>query len=167
MIDRFKTYGKIIFDPIDKTNKHVTQASWKKVAMVDIKSDISEYYGWFIDKRFNIVLNPPLRKAHVTFINDRKDDLGVNGVEMWEKVKTKWDGKEVEVILFTSPRTDGQHWWLNIPEEERGLLHGIRQELSLGRPHWGLHLSIGYANEKNIAHSKYIHEMIKQGFIII
>jgi hypothetical protein len=30
--------------------------------------------------------------------------------------------------------------------------------IGLSRPFFGLHMSIGYANEKNIEHSIYIHE---------
>jgi hypothetical protein len=59
----------------------------------------------------------------------------------------------------------GRTWWLNIPHKNRGSLQAIRDELGLGNPFYGLHMSIGYANDKNIAHSEYIHELIKNGFI--
>lgn len=162
-----KQKGKIVFDPPDVTNKHKKQSEWKKVAMVEIEGDISAYYAWFIQRRYNLKLNPPLRGAHITFINDRESDITGN----WEEVKAKWDGKEVEVTLSIEPRTDSDdekstcHWWINIPEENRVELHSIRNELGLGRPHWGLHLSIGHANEKNAEHSKYIHRLIKKGLI--
>lgn len=164
MVNKFETYGTIVFDPKDKTNKHKNQSNWKKIAMVDIKGDMSEYYAWFIKKRYNLTLNPPLRRAHITFINDSHKDLK-NSLSNWEEVKKKWDGKEIKIVLYTSPRTDGKHWWINIPEKNRTLLHRIRKELSLNRPHWGLHLTIGYANEKNIEHSQYIHDLIQKGFI--
>lgn len=166
-MNKIKLIGKIVFDPKDKTKKHEKQASWKKVAMISIGGEVSEYYGWFIAKRYSINLNPPLRKAHVTFINDRASDM--NG--KWEEVKKKWDGKEIEIVLDLDPRTDSDnegssgHWWLNIPEEDRVGLHDIRKELGLGRPYYGLHMSIGYANNKNIEHSKYIHRLIKNGQI--
>jgi hypothetical protein len=174
--------GKIVLDPKDYTNKHKAQSSWKKVAMVVFEGDICEYYAWFIKKRYNLPLAMPLRNAHISFINDREVDM--NG--KWEEVKKKWDGKEVEVVLSVDPRTDSasekssMHWWLNIPEEHRGQLHGIRAELGLGRPYWGLHMAIGYARDsddsdpeikgikalrQNVAHSKYIHGLIKKGLI--
>jgi hypothetical protein len=135
--------------------------------MVLIDGEIAEYYAWFIYKRYSLPLNRPLRGAHVTFINDRALDM--NG--KWDEVKKKWDGKEIEVILSIDPRTDSDdvkskgHWWLNIPEEHRTQLHDIRKELGLGRPYWGLHMALGYANNKNIAHSKYIHRLIKNKYI--
>jgi hypothetical protein len=162
-----KQIGRIVFDPKDETNKHASQSNWKRTAMVLIEGDITSYYSWFIEKRYGLVLNKPLRNAHITFINDRTSDMN----DKWDEIKTKWNGKTIEVVINVEPRTDSDdknstcHWWLNIPEEDRVELHNIRQELGLGRPHWGLHLSLGYANEKNEEHSKYIHRLIKKGII--
>lgn len=172
MKDRITLYGKIGFEPENKTKKHNEQSSWKRMAMVHFDGDVTEYYSWFIKRRYNLELNKPLRGAHISFINDSIRDLTQNGVipfdemnKTWEAVKTKWDKQVIPVTLDLDPRTDDKHWWLNIPHDERELLHGIRAELGLGRPFWGLHMTIGYANEKNLFHSQYIHGLIKQGFI--
>lgn len=162
-----KIKGLIKFDPKNLTKKHQKQSNWKKVALVEFKCDISSYYSWFIKKRYNLILNKNIRPPHITFINDRASDM--NG--KWDEVKKKWDGKEIEITLSVDPRTDSAkdnsscHWWLNIPEEYRGQLHSIRAELGLGRPYWGLHMTLGYANDKNMAHSKYIHGLILNGYI--
>ena len=183
MENKIVVRGKIIFDPIDVTKKHNKQSSWKKVAMILIGGEISEYYAWFIKKRYNINLTPPLRSAHVTFINDRESDT--NG--KWKKVKNKWHGKYIDVVLSVDPRTDSDdpksdcHWWLNVPEEDRTEIQAIRAELGLCRPFYGLHMSIGRAvdmvnddnfipgvekaKEMNIEQSKYIHRLIKNGLI--
>jgi hypothetical protein len=99
-------------------------------------------------------------------------DLSQNGQksneeveELWESVKQKWDGKEIPIVLDLTPKTNDEHWWLNIPHDERELLQSIRNELGLGKPFFGMHMSIGYANDKNIHHSIYIHDLIKKGFI--
>lgn len=84
----------------------------------------------------------------------------------WDGVKEKWDGKEIPILLNLNVRTDGKTWWLNVDQEYRGLLQGIRDELGLGRPYYGMHLSLGYANEKNIQHSEYIHHLLKTKFIV-
>ena len=165
--------GKIVFEPEDKTKKHVNQATWKKVAMVMLSGDICEYYSWFIQKRYNLILNKPLRNAHISFINDSMHDLRQQGTKsvaevesLWDSIKLKWDGKIVDIKLDINPKTDDKHWWLNIPNEYREELQSIRTSLGLGRPFFGMHMTIGYANEKNIDHSKYIHKLIKKGFII-
>lgn len=172
MIDRITVTGKIHFEPENRTRKHSAQSSWKRMALVNIEGDVAEYYAWFVRKRYNLELNKPLRGSHISFINDSIKDLSCNNtktmeevVKTWNAVKTKWDKKIIPIVLNISPRTDTKHWWLNIPHEERELLHGIRAELGLGRPYWGLHMSIGYANEKFIDHSIYIHDLIKKGFI--
>jgi hypothetical protein len=172
MNDRITLTGRIGFEPEDKTNKHLFQSSWKKIAMVFIEGDVCEYYAWFLQKRYNITLNKPIRGAHVSFINDSMRDLTQNNeksqeeiLQLWEDVKNKWDGKEIDIVLDLNPKTNDRIWWLNIPNEEREGLQAIRNELGLGRPYFGMHMSIGYANDKNIEQSVYIHELIKQGFI--
>ena len=79
---------------------------------------------------------------------------------------TEWNGKKINIVLDLDPRTDGRTWWLNIPHDERGGLQAIRDELGLGRPYFGMHMSIGYARPGIMEeHSKYLHECIKNGFI--
>jgi hypothetical protein len=180
-----KIKGRIQFDPPDRTKKHKKQSEWKKVAMIELYGDLCEYYAWFLRKRYSINLHKPLRKAHITFINDRVSDM--NG--KWEEVKEEWDGKEIEVTLNLEPRTDSAegkgrttyNWWLNIPNEEREQLHNIRAELGLGRPYFGLHMTIGRAvnfvpegkfedgavraKEMNVEQSIYIHNLFLKGFI--
>ncbi len=74
--------GKLVFEPEHKTNKHHKQGSWKKTAMIIVNDDSCEYYQWFIENRYPLIMgrdankewiNPPLRGAHVTIINDRID----------------------------------------------------------------------------------------------
>lgn len=164
--------GKIHFDPEDKTKKHIDQSSWKKVAMVLFSGEICEYYSWYITKRYNITLLKPLRGAHISFINDSFRDMqkseNLSMLEVsnkWDNVKTKWDGKTVNIVLDLDPRTDDRTWWLNVPREHRGDLQGIRNELGLGVPFYGMHMSIGYAHPHHENHSRYIHTCIKNGFI--
>ena len=172
MIDKISVTGKIGFEPENKTKKHNVQSSWKRMAMVHIDGDVAEYYAWFIKKRFNLELNRPLRGSHITFINDSIKDLSGNGIKTmeevnatWNAVKAKWDKKRISLILDLNPRTDDRTWWLNIPQEERELLQGVRNELGLGQPFWGLHMTIGTAEHLRYEHSVYIHNLIKKGFI--
>jgi hypothetical protein len=182
MKDYFEIEGVLHFDPVNRTKKHQSQSEWKKMAMVLFDGDLCKYYSWFIWKRYHLRLALPLRGPHISFINDKESET--NG--KWEEVKKKWDGKTIKIRLNTDPRTDSandnssMHWWLNIPEEHRDQLHSIRAELGLGRPYWGLHMAIGYARNSedmdkeitgvktvrmNEEHSKYIHGLIKKGFI--
>ena len=179
-METFKTYGKIKFDPVDMTDKQRRQASWKKIALIEIdRGDLAKYYAWFLKKRFNLTLMKPLRGSHITIINDSHRDMG-EGLKNWEKVKKEWDGKEVEIVLNVLPKTDDVTWWINIPEDDRQSIHYLRSLVGLGRPHFGLHMTIGdavnfkqphdgtniqRAKEMNLEHSKYIHELYKNGHI--
>lgn len=164
--------GKIVFEPVDRTKKHKEQSSWKRIAMVIFNCDLTDYYAWFIKKRYNLELNKPIRGAHISFINDSVRDLTSNGLisineanNNWERVKKKWNKKIVPITLELDPRTCDKYWWLRVADNTRQDLQGIRSELNLGKPYFGLHLTIGYANEKNLEHSKYIHRLLKNGMI--
>ena len=119
--------GKILFDPRDVTKKHLKQSDWKRMAMVVFEGDMCEYYSWFIKKRYNLVLNKPLRNAHISFINDSIRDMGDKADE-WDRVKEKYNGTEVTVTLDLDVRSDSKHWWLVVEHESRKPLLG---------PNWG------------------------------
>lgn len=169
--------GKIIFDPVDRTAKHKSQASWKKVAIITFEDELNpsengicDYYAWFINKRYSIKLNKPLRGAHITIINDSLRDIG-NDIKKWDNLKRKYNNTEIEVSISVDPRTDSNndnstgHWWLPVPEETVKQLQDIRSEIGLRKPFYSFHMSIGLANEKNIEQSKYIHRLItKYGY---
>lgn len=159
--------GKIGFEPENKTKKHNLQSSWKRIAMVFFDGDVAEYYAWFLKKRYNLILNRPIRGAHISFINDKNSDMTLEDEisleevnKNWERVKEEWDNKEVEISFDLDYRTDGQHWWLNVDEESSKCLQMIRNKLNLGKPFYGFHMSLGYANERNLEHSKYIYRVL-------
>lgn len=159
--------GHLTFNVEDITNKHILQSEWKRVGMVLLNFDICEYYAWFIRRRYNLTLYTPLRGGHVSFINDSIRDIngGRDSIEyrqeLWESLSKKYEGAKVKIVLNPDVRTNGTHWWLNIPEEDRVELHNIRAEIGLNRPNFGLHMSIGRPNDKNIEYSHYLHERVK------
>jgi len=150
----FKVKGILDFTPEDVTKKHISQSSWKRVAIIKTNCNISDYYAWFLKTRFNLTLNKPLRGTHVTFISDRVDR------DIFNQACIIFNNKEIEFYYENMPRSNGQHWWLRAwsPQAE-----DIRQSIGLSRvPYFSFHLTIGSANEKNIDHSKYILECCKK-----
>lgn len=163
-----KLKGIIKFDPFDITKKHKNQSSWKKTAMIQFyNDDICLYYSWFIKKRYNLILNKPLRGSHISFINDSLRDMGkgleyeseIDIINNWNIVKSKWNNKEIEIVLNPDICSDGLFWWMKIIEKENTIT-SIRAEVGLSKPYWGLHLTIGYANERYVEHSKYIVNLL-------
>lgn len=176
--------GTIKFDLSNETKKHAAQSAWKKVAMVMFDGDIDKYYRWFVKKRFNLELEPPIRGPHVTFINDRVDDINNKQgnieikQELWDSLKNKWTDKEVEVVFNLTPFSNVNNWWLIVDHEHRNELHSIREEIGLRKPYFGLHMTFGRVsinkNEKgeeifnrNYEHSKYINHLNESGLIDI
>lgn len=165
--------GTIHFDPVNKTKKHKNQADWKRLALVLFDGEICEYYSWFLLKRYNLKLNKPLRGAHVSFINDSISDIKKGSglildrdVEsLWEMVKNKWDNKSIEITFDVDARSNAEHFWLNIPNDKRDELHAIRAELGLGRPFFGLHLTVGIVKTTDKEHAEYIQSLLTNGLI--
>jgi hypothetical protein len=172
----FKVRGILDFSPEDKTKKHVSQASWKKVAMIRTNCELDRYYAWFLKKRFNLELVRNLRGTHVTFINDRMD------AKTFNQFAELFAGKEIDFYVETEPRSNGEHWWLRVhcPEAE-----SIREIMGLSRePFFGMHLTLGRAEERYpegveennnsilkikkdyIEHSEYILECCKRHELI-
>lgn len=147
-------HTRIHFDPKDLTRKHEKQRSWKRVVLCQTNCDIDKYYAWFINKRFNLKLNLPLRGAHITIVNDKMPDI-----KIFEQMRELLDNKPLVFKFDPSEiRTNGLHWWVRVYCDD---VANIRNVLGLSpEPYFGLHLTIGSANEKNLAHSKYIHETI-------
>jgi hypothetical protein len=154
---QFKLSGKITFDPIDLTKKHVKQSEWKNTAIVLIDNlDFCRYYCWFIKKRYNLELQMPQRGLHFTVINDK-----VSNKRNYQIAKEKYDGTIVNLEYAVDPRTDGKHWWVGVRSEDA---QAIRVACDLEpKPFWGLHLTIGRADgDLRLEHSNYIHHLIKK-----
>lgn len=161
--------GLICFDPINYTKKHEKQSAWKRIAMVILEDDITKYYAWFVKKRYGIQLNKPIRGAHISFINDSINDImaGLNSTEeeaisKWNIIRNKLNGSSIEISLDVDVRTNANHWWLNVSEDSREKLNEIRNKLGLGKPYFGMHMSIGNCNEKNKLQSEYILKLINK-----
>jgi hypothetical protein len=155
-----KVTGILEFEPEDKTRKHLNQASWKRIAMILTNDDMSDYYSWFIYRRFNLKLNKPIRGAHVSIINEAERDFAFGVEPAWSNAKAKYDGKPMDFYIDIEPRTNGEHWWFRVycPAGE-----DMREELGLHRdPFYSLHMTIGYANDKNRYHSDYILDVCKR-----
>lgn len=149
-----KIRGILDFEPEDVTRKHKSQSSWKRTALIKTGCDMDRYYAWFLKKRFNLELNKNLRGSHVTFISDKLEK------SIFDQASNIFNGKEIDFYIEPEPRSSGLHWWFRVhsPDAEN-----IRETIGLSRdPYFGLHFTIGHANEKYLAHSEYILEQCKR-----
>lgn len=143
--------GILHFDEELHTNKQKAQ-NWKKFAAVELSCDIDNYYRWLLSRRFGVRLLPPFRGPHITVISEM---IGRDITEeAYSIIKKKYNNKEVSFEYEVSPKSDGNHWWLRIHSND---INFIRKEAGLGKPYWGLHLSLGYPHPKFVAHTNYIY----------
>jgi len=150
-----KVSGILQFDPRDVTKKHQSQSSWKRTAMVNIDSDMCEYYSWYVWKRYSIKLSTPLRGCHLTIINDKIE--GARRLD-YDWVKSQYNKKKIEIEYGVDPRTDGFRWWLKANCDEVG---EIRKKVGLNiKPFFGLHITIGNTHEKYLQQSEYIKGLV-------
>jgi hypothetical protein len=150
----FTTKGHILFQPNNVTKKHIKQSEWKKTAIILINDGLCDYYSWFIEKRYNIKLNKPLRGSHVTFINEIIDN------NIFNDGKKFFDGKEIEINYDpTYIRTnDIGHWWIKVYSKD---IESIRHSLGMNpNPYYGLHITIGNATHLQLEQSLYIKRLI-------
>jgi hypothetical protein len=153
-----KIRGILDFTPEDVTRKHKSQSSWKRTAIIKTDCDLDIYYAWFLKKRFNLELNKNLRRTHISFINDKM------GKSIFDEASKVFNGKEIDFYIEIEPRSNAEHWWLRVhcPDAEN-----IREACGLPRePYFGLHLTLGHANSKNIDHSEYILNQCKRFSLI-
>lgn len=143
--------GILEFDPINVTKKHLKQSSWKRTAIVKFNDDISEYYSWFLQKRFDLKLNKPLRGSHLTIINDRFESD-----ELYRQARELFHGKEITIkydpTLIRSNKNG--HWWIKADSDDA---RNIRSAIGLDPdPYFGYHITIGLATYLQLEHSNYI-----------
>jgi hypothetical protein len=96
-----------------------------------------------------------LRDPHISFINDK---LTNNQKILYNNIKNMYNSSEVNISYNPELlRTDGKHWWINVESKEA---NDIRKECQLNNIYFLYHITIGYVNNKNLEHSKYIHRQI-------
>lgn len=154
----FVTSGILDFFPKDVTKKHMSQSEWKKTAVIKTNCDLHIYYANLLSKRFNLELNKPLKLCHITIISYITSDIDL---DMYDKVSKSMNGKKINFEYDPSEiRTNANHWWLKVYSKEA---EAIRTLVGLEpTPFFNFHITLGYVNEKNLEHSKYILRTIKK-----
>ncbi len=154
----FEIKGKIVFDPINKTKKHYSQSSWKKVAMIEFSDDMWSYYAWFLEKEHNVKLNKPLRGSHFTIVNDIVSD------DLYLEVREFFNGKEITMFIDpTNIRANkGGHWWIKVYSDDS---QNIRNVMDLGVSYFGFHLTMGLATHDELEKSEIVRVTHTDGYV--
>ena len=157
-MDEFKSVGKLIFDPVPITGKaeKMFKPFW---AIIVTNDDVDAYYRWFLQKRFNLILQKPAWGPHITIADGQP--TGKKGT--WDIVKSQYNNLDIEFTYDNFPRTNARHWWLKahclLASEIRSKLQVQRENLR-----FPLHLTLGMPIPRHEQHSIYIHKIETQGF---
>ena len=151
-MERLKSVGKIVFDPIPLTGKveKMFKPYW---AIIVTNDDIDDYYRWHLQKRFGIILQAPAWGPHVTIA----DGTEPKNIKIWEEVKSKYNNQLIEFEYEIFIKSNSKHWWLKVVCPEVDV---IRKELEFDSDlKWSLHLTLGLPIPRLVEHSVYIHRI--------
>lgn len=166
MKNYFTLTGKFQFDPKILTSKHERDFNIKnkRTIMLKFDGDVCEYYSWFLKKK-GLNLMCPVAGPHVSFVNDRIKDTAKFDREL-DTIKKKYNGVQIPCDISILMRSNVTHWWLPLVKESEcyKLLMDIRNSLNLGRPEFGLHLTIGHVNDRNLVQSDYLDKIIHKHY---
>ena len=144
--------GKLIFDPM--LNGKPCEPYW---AIIQLECDISEYYAWFLQRRYGISVIKPLWGPHVSVIRGEICDKLI-----WDKFKSEFNNKDIQFEYENGFKTNGQHWWLRVVCDE---MKQMRENMGYQSNGIGLHLTIGKPKPLHIQQTQYIHTLFKKGLI--
>lgn len=145
-----RTKGKLLFDPVPISgNKKKMFKPWWLILKLD--DDITAYYRWFFIREKGLMLQKSAWGSHVSVIRGEVVDK-----DLWEQIKEKYSGKEIEIEYELIPKTNGKHVWLRSISKE---LLEIREEFGLGKSEIGFHITLGSPIERMKEHLKYLHKI--------
>ena len=150
--------GKVVFDPPPIIDFHTGH----RTVILEVPVGYEGLYRWLIKKELGLDLIKPVREGHITIVSWYESDN--ISEEVWEQVKSVWEGQAVEV-WYHLPNSDLNvpYWWLRLDEGARIPLHCLRTKLGLPeRPKSGLHLTIGTVKEKDKELSDYFVSVLQR-----
>ncbi len=124
----YKASGNIVFYPKKYSNK-----AW---SILNCEVGIIEYYGYWMEKMFDIKLQKPKHGAHITVIREEQIEDSIYD-SLWEKDQNK----EIQFDYSNKIQTNGEHFWLPIKCDELLDIRGSMGLVKKGR--FSLHMTVG------------------------
>ncbi len=128
--------GKFIFSPQRPGLKKIHR-SFDNGIILKVDNGITDYYSWWLNRRYGITLSRPAWGTHVTVVNDRDR---VKNTKAFEDLKKRFNGKIVRLGHHVALKKQWQFWVLDVsPSPE---LIEIRRDLGL-KEDYPFHITIG------------------------
>jgi len=125
----FTSIGKIIYDPYRDGMKNRTH--WW--AVVNVDTEITRYYRWWVMNRYLLKLHSPSWDAHISVIRGEKPPPHLT--HLWKK----YHNQSIEFKYSHIVRQSGDYWFVEVDSPH---LIEIRKEFELPSS-WKLHLTVG------------------------
>ena len=131
-----KCSGKIIFRP-NRPGLKKSHRSFDNGVILKVDNGITEYYSWWLNRKFGISISKPAWGTHITIVNDRDR---VKDFAAFEVAKKKFNNKIASVGYDVRLKKQWQFWVIEVlPSPE---LVEIRKSLGL-REDYPFHITIG------------------------
>lgn len=128
--------GKFIFSP-KRPGLKKSHRAFDNAIILKVDNGISEYYSWWIHRKYGIELAPPAWGTHVTVVSDRDR---VTDLATFEALKNSFNGKILSLPHAVDIYKKWQFWILDVsPTCE---MVEIRKSLGLN-PDYPFHITIG------------------------
>lgn len=128
--------GKFFFSPHRPGLKKLHR-SFHNGIILKVDNSITDYYSWWLDRKFGVQLSKPAWGTHVTVVSDR-DRL--SSFDQFNLLKNKIDQKIIKIEHKVEVRKQWQFWILDVvPSDE---LISIRRALGL-KENIPFHITIG------------------------
>lgn len=144
-MDFHRGSGIVVYDPYRGSMKRRSRG-W---CVVEVDTEITRYFRWWIQREKHIHLQPPSWDAHISIVRGERYDSSVQ--HLWKKYHgQKIDFDYQHINTFKSARSglkngadDGMYYWVDV---ECSLMDDIRSDLGL-RKGWSFHLTFGRSYE--------------------
>lgn len=141
MVDFHRGSGRIVYDPFRAGKK---EPYW---CVVEVDTEITRYYRWWLQKEKHIILQKPAWDAHISVV--RGERRAAKKQELWKK----YHGRKVD-FLYEHGKVRCAHdkdqpglfYWIDV---ECPLLNTMRTELDLPTG-MRFHITIGRTYYENL-----------------
>lgn len=128
--------GKFIFSPARPGLKK-SHRSFDSAVILKVDNGITEYYSWWLNKKYGLVLAKPAWGTHITVVSDKDR---VKDLDAFAALKQSFNGKILAVPHHVEIKKQWQFWVLDVkPTAE---MIQIRQSLGL-KENFPFHITIG------------------------
>lgn len=131
-----KCNGKFIFSP-QRPGLKKTHRSFDNGIILKVDNGITEYYAWWLRRRYGIEVAKPAWGTHITVVSDKDR---VKDVKKFNELKQKLNGRIISIPHDVVLKKQWQFWVLEVKPTEDML--EIRRELGL-KENFPFHITIG------------------------